>query len=45
MGFFVVGVSDLVGANEQIEGVIDTFIIQPFHLEIFHLFYPFFLVR
>jgi len=41
----VICVPNLVGANKQLEGVIDVLIVQPLHLQIFNLSHTFLLMR
>ena len=41
----VIGVPNLVGANKQLEGVIDVLIVQALHLQIFNLSHTFLLMR
>lgn len=44
VGFLVVGIPDLIGADEQLKGVIDILIIEPLHLHILDLLHPLLLV-
>lgn len=44
MRLVIVGISDLSGGDEQIEGVIDLLIVESLHLLVLCLFHAFFLM-